>query len=256
MPRCIQSYWLGRVRYSAAHALQKALVEARTDGLVGDSLLLLEHPAVVTMGRGSKPEHVLLDAAQRAACGLELEETARGGDVTYHAPGQLVAYPILDLKPDRCDVRRYVRDLAEVMIRVARAHGIGAGTIHGQIGAWVDQESPEAWPGETSVVRPAKIGAIGVRISRWVTMHGFALNAAPDLAGFGAIVPCGIRDKPVTSLAALGASVGALEHVASLAEQAFAEVFDARVERCATPVGWPIDLTPAEESVGATSRGA
>ena len=242
MPRRIQSYWLGRVRYAVAHELQRELVEARMAGHVGDTLLLLEHERVVTLGRSAKREHVLLDDAERAACGIDLEETGRGGDVTYHAPGQLVAYPILDLKPDRCDVRRYVRDLAEVMIRIARTYGVESGTISGQIGAWVDSHSPRAWPGEAAVRRPAKIGAIGVRISRWVTMHGFALNVSTDLDGFSAIVPCGIADKPVASLSSLGVVTPPLIEVATLAESIFADVFGASVERASTPGGWPNEV--------------
>jgi lipoyl(octanoyl) transferase len=237
--RRVQSYWLGRVKYDAVHALQRELVDARQQGHVGDTLLLLEHEKVVTLGSGAKRANVLFDDAQLAASGIDLEDTGRGGDVTYHAPGQLVAYPIFDLKPDRCDVRRFVRDLAEVMIRVARAHGIGAGTMEKMIGAWADTRSPATWPGEPNAISPAKIGAIGVRISRWVTMHGFALNVSTDLSGFGAIVPCGIADKPVASLASLGADVPPLVEVAAEAERAFADVFDAAVERAAVPSGWP-----------------
>ena len=235
----MQSYWLGRVRYAAAHALQSRLLEARLAGHIGDTLLLLEHDPVLTMGRGAKPENVLLNDAERAACGLDYEETGRGGDVTYHGPGQLVAYPIFDLRPDRCDVRKYVRDLGEVMIRVARACGVDAGYGTGShVGVWVDLDRPLAWPGETAATRPAKVGAIGVRLSRWVTMHGFALNVSTDLSAYGAIVPCGIKDRGVTSLQALGARVGTLPEVAALAEKAFAEVFDANVERCTPPAGW------------------
>ncbi len=237
--RNVQAYWLGRVRYAAAHELQRELVSARLEGLVGDTLLLLEHEPVVTMGRGAKAEHVLVDEATRARIGLDYEETGRGGDVTYHGPGQLVAYPIFDLKPDRCDVRRYVRDLSEVMIRVCARFGISAGHMTKEIGTWIDLERPTAWPGEDRVERPAKIGAIGVRLSRWVTMHGFALNVATDLSGFSSIVPCGIRDKGVTSLTALGVTTPPLTEVAGLAEQAFADVFDARVEHAAVPHGWP-----------------
>jgi lipoyl(octanoyl) transferase len=158
--------------------------------------------------------------------------------VTYHAPGQLVAYPILDLKPDRCDVRRYVRDLAEVMIRVSATCGIGAGTVKEQIGAWVDRASPATWPGEEAAIDRAKVGAIGVRISRWVTMHGFALNVSTDLDGFGAIVPCGIADKPVTSIEALGGKALGLEEAAGIAERAFEEIFEATVERMTAPEAW------------------
>ena len=164
--RRIQSYWLGRVPYKPVHELQQELVEARQAGRVADTLLLLEHEPVITLGKGARAEHVLLDAATRAHRGIDLEETGRGGDVTYHAPGQLVAYPIFDLKPDRCDVRRFVGDLAEVMIRVGRKFGVDAGTIRAQIGAWVDLASPGAWPGEDAAVRPAKIGAIGTPRAR------------------------------------------------------------------------------------------
>jgi lipoyl(octanoyl) transferase len=249
--RTIQSYWLGRVRYAAVHELQRELVEARAAGHVGDVLLLLEHEPVVTLGRGAKAEHVLLDESARARIGLDLEETGRGGDVTYHGPGQLVAYPIFHLEPARQDVRRYVRDLAEIMIRVCGRFGIGAGRLEREIGAWVDLASPGVWPGEEAVAQPAKIGAIGVRLSRWITMHGFALNVTTDLAGFGAIVPCGIRDKGVTSLAALGARPPSLESIASLAESAFAELFDATVERAAVPEGWPRPAAPSRDAPAA-----
>ncbi len=239
--RSIDAYWLGRARYDAVHALQEELVQARVDGHVGDTLLLLEHEAVVTLGRSAKREHVLLTDAQRAERGVDLVETARGGDVTYHAPGQLVAYPILDLKPDRCDVRRYVRDLAEVMIRLAKDHGLvaGPGESAATIGAWIDLDAPDRWGGEAQAARPAKVGAIGVRLTHWVTMHGFALNVTTDLAGFSAIVPCGLRDKPVTSLAALGAKPRGVRDIATAAIGHFAAVFGAEITERAVPSGWP-----------------
>ncbi|GAC1352849.1 MAG: lipoyl(octanoyl) transferase LipB [Polyangiales bacterium] len=235
----IQSYFLGRARYAPVHELQRELFDARLHGRIGDTLLLLEHDPVITLGRGAKLENVRASASERADLGVDLEETGRGGDVTYHAPGQLVCYPILDLKPDRCDVRRYVRDLAEVMIRVSLHCGIGAGTLSAQIGAWVDLASPTAWPGEAQVSRPAKIGAIGVRLSRWITMHGFALNVSTDLKGFGVIVPCGIADKPVTSLSALGVVPPKLADLADITARIFGEVFDASIQPCAPPTGWP-----------------
>jgi lipoyl(octanoyl) transferase len=222
------------MRYAEAHALQERLVEARVRGDIGDTLLLLEHDPVITLGRGAALANVLADAAVRKELGVDFHETGRGGDVTYHAPGQLVAYPILDLKPDRCDVRRYVRDLAEVMIRIAKDHAVGAGTIDGdpkKIGVWVDLDSAHAWPEDAKDrgTQLAKIGAIGVRLSRWVTMHGFALNVSTNLAGFALIVPCGIAEHGVTSLEALGVRAGSVEEVARASLGHFASVLDAEV---------------------------
>jgi lipoyl(octanoyl) transferase len=178
---------LGLVRYHDALTLQQQLVEDRKAGRIGDQLLLLEHPPVITLGVRSRNDrsHVLQTPESLAAQGIELFETGRGGDVTYHGPGQLVGYPIVDLKPDRCDVHRYVRDLEEVLIRSVAPFGIEAGRIPGLTGIWVGAE---------------KLAAIGVRISRWVTSHGFALNVSTDLDHFSLIVPCGIPDKGVTSM--------------------------------------------------------
>lgn len=206
MRRAARAIWIGRRRYADVHAWQRQLLDARIAGDVGDTILLCEHDPVVTLGRGAKPANVLLGRDALAARGIDLEETGRGGDVTYHAPGQLVGYPILDLKPDRCDLRRYVRSLAEVMILLARDEGIEAGCVDGMIGAWVDAEEPDRWATAPWAGRLAKIGAIGVRVSRWVTMHGFALNVDIDLDGFRVIVPCGISDHPVASLAVLRAA--------------------------------------------------
>jgi lipoyl(octanoyl) transferase len=236
--RSVRAFWLGRAPYAAVHALQETLVLARVEGEIPDTLLLLEHDPVITLGRGAKAENVLFDADERREHGIDYEETGRGGDVTYHAPGQLVAYPIFDLKPDRCDVRRYVRDLGKVMIGIARDHGVAAGMIEGDaklIGVWADLDRPSVWNDDVTAetlgaLRIGKIGAIGVRLSRWVTMHGFALNASTDLAGYSSIVACGIKDRPVASLASLGAEVGSLERVATIAARHVGEVFDAGVE--------------------------
>lgn len=238
--------------YARAHTLQQALALSRTaegPSRFGDVLLLLEHDPVVTLGRGATFDHVLAGEEDLLARGVSLVETERGGDVTFHGPGQLVAYPIFDLKPDRCDVRRYVRDLAEIMIRLARDHGVHAGVIPGDsklIGVWVDETMPATWEEERAVAssrgetlanppRLAKIGAIGVRLTRWISMHGFAFNVTTDLNGFRLIVPCGLTSLGVTSLAALQnaqARQGRLPLVEEVARRSidhFAAVFDADV---------------------------
>ena len=187
MTRFLEVRRLGIVPYPEALALQRTLVEERQRGDIHDVLLLVEHPHVMTLGvRGDGGRaHILATSTQLTTRGIEVHETGRGGDITYHGPGQIVGYPIVDLKPDRCDVHRYVRDLEEVLIRTAGAYGITATRIDGLTGAWVGNE---------------KLAAIGVRISRWVTSHGFALNVATDLDCFNLIVPCGISDRGVTSL--------------------------------------------------------
>ncbi|HUG54777.1 MAG TPA: lipoyl(octanoyl) transferase LipB [Vicinamibacteria bacterium] len=176
---------LGRLPYAQGLDLQARLVADRQAGRVGDTLLLLDHDPVFTLGRNARSENVLVAPEALRARGFEVFETGRGGDVTYHGPGQVVGYPILDLSPDRCDVHRYVRDLEEVMIRACADYGIAAARVAGLTGAWVGAE---------------KVGAIGVRIARWVTSHGFALNVATDLSPFDLIVPCGVRGRGVTSL--------------------------------------------------------
>jgi lipoyl(octanoyl) transferase len=181
---------LGLTPYADALALQRELVEERRAGRIGDVLLLVEHPHVLTLGvRGDGGRsHILASTEMLARHAVDVHETGRGGDITYHGPGQLVGYPIIDLKPDRCDVHRYVRDLEEVLIRVAADYDIEAGRVPGLTGVWVGS---------------SKLAAIGVRIARWVTSHGFALNVTTDLEYFNLIVPCGIADRGVTSLAAL-----------------------------------------------------
>lgn len=228
--RTFTARWLGRVPYEPTHELQRTLLEARTRGDIGDTLLLLEHDPVITLGRGAHHENIAASPDLLEGEGVTIHETGRGGDVTYHGPGQLVAYPIFDLKPDRCDVRKYVRDLARVMAGLAAQFGVGAGENTKMIGAWVDLDAPfDPWPGAEQARRPAKIGAIGVRISRWVTMHGFAFNATTNLRHFDLIVPCGIKEHPVTSLADLGVSdVPGVEALAARAVTEFERVFEAR----------------------------
>jgi lipoyl(octanoyl) transferase len=211
---------LGIVPYADALALQRALVEERRANRVPDLLILLQHPPVITVGvRGDGGRsHIVAGADRLTALGIAVSETGRGGDVTYHGPGQIVGYPILDLRPDRCDVHRYVRDVEEVMIRTCLEYGVPAGRIAGLTGAWVG---------------PEKIGAIGVRISRWITSHGFAFNVSTDLGYFDLIVPCGIADRGVTSLQrVLGRSV----NVANVEESLichFAAVFGRTVTHLA-----------------------
>ena len=191
--------------------MQKALVEERRAGRVPNLLLLLQHPAVITLGvRGGSRSNITASDALLASRGIDVHDTGRGGDVTYHGPGHLVGYPILDLRPDRCDVHRYVRDLEEVMIRVCADYGVTADRIDGLSGAWVDSE---------------KIGAIGVRISRWITSHGFAFNVNTTLDDFQLIVPCGIADRGVTSLQKLTGRALSIEEVEGRITHRFAEVF-------------------------------
>jgi lipoyl(octanoyl) transferase len=229
--RSARAVWLGRRRYEPVHALQKRLVEARVAGRTGDLVVLTEHEPVITLGRGADPTNVLFSPEALAARGVDLVATGRGGDVTYHGPGQLVGYPILDLRPDRCDVRRYVRSLAEVMILVAREHHVEAGVVDGLIGAWVDAAAPAEWAGSAWARDLRKVGAIGVRISRWVTMHGFALNLSVDLDAFRLIVPCGIRDHGVTSIHALTGKRPAVRDVALGSAPLLCRALDLRIER-------------------------
>lgn len=240
---------LGIVPYAEALALQRALVEERKGGAIPDTLLLLQHPHVLTLGvKGDGGRGHILAAAERlAAMGVEVSETGRGGDVTYHGPGQLVAYPIIDLDPDRRDVHRYVRDLEEVMIRVCGAYGVAAGRIAGKSGAWVRVPSASAAaaaparpaapvPASAAPARPEpsgppppeKIGALGVRISRWITSHGIALNVWTDLEYFQLIVPCGIAEYGVTSLEReIGVQIP-MDEIEARFVQHFGDVFDRR----------------------------
>jgi lipoyl(octanoyl) transferase len=209
--RSIEVRYLGIQPYGEALALQRSLVEERRAGRIPDTLLLLEHPHVITLGVRGGRSHLLATPETLAARGVELHESGRGGDITYHGPGQLVGYPILDLKPDRCDIHRYVRNLEEVLIRTVSDYGINARRIAGFTGVWVGNE---------------KIAAIGVRVARWVTSHGFALNVTTDLDYFGLIVPCGLSDRGVTSIGQLrGRPVEAAEVIDRVTVH-FAKVFD------------------------------
>lgn len=213
---------LGTIPYADAVALQHRLVEQRKAGSIPDQLLLLEHPTVITLGVKVRTNrsHVLADERVLATRGVEVVESGRGGDVTFHGPGQLVGYPIIDLRPDRCDIHRYVRDLEEVLIRTAAVFGVTAARVPRLTGVWVGQD---------------KLAAIGVRIARWITSHGFALNVSTDLTYFDLIVPCGIRDRGVTSLQrVVGRTVGMVE-VETAVVDAFAAVFDRRPQSATLP---------------------
>jgi lipoyl(octanoyl) transferase len=214
---------LGVVPYDEALQLQRALVDERQRGQVDDLLLLVQHPHVLTLGvRGDGGRaHILASPDQLAARDVLVRETGRGGDITYHGPGQLVGYPIVDLKPDRCDVHRYVRDLEEVLIRTAADYGIAGQRVPGLTGVWVGRE---------------KLAAIGVRVARWVTSHGFALNVSTDLEYFSWIVPCGIPDRGVTSLErVLGRHVEASQVEQRLVAN-FCGVFDRTLSRETTSI--------------------
>jgi lipoyl(octanoyl) transferase len=207
--------------------LQERLRAERADGGGRDVVLLLEHTPVVTLGRGADDAHVLLGAEALRARGIDREKTNRGGDVTLHAPGQLVGYPIVDLRPDRCDVRKYVKDLAETMRQLAERHGVAGGEVPGKVGFWVDRENPGTWNGEEHAAELAKLGAIGVRISHWTTMHGFALNLTTEPDLFDVIVPCGIREYGVTSIRSLVGRSPELRTEAEAAHRILASVLDA-----------------------------
>jgi len=216
---------LGVIPYAEGLALQAALVQERRAGTIPDTLLLLQHNHVLTVGvKKDGRANILASPPQLDALGVEVFDTGRGGDVTYHGPGQIVGYPILDLNPDRRDVHRYVRDLEEVMIRVCGAYNVEAGRVQGLTGAWV-----------THAARgPEKIGAIGVRISRWITSHGFAFNVSTDLSFFDLIVPCGIADRGVTSLERATGQFLDLAEVAVRISEAMAAVFDRKARHLVT----------------------
>ena len=218
-PRPLEVLEPGTLPYAALLELQADLVSRRRAGEVPDTLILLEHPHVITLGSASDPAHVLLDEEERRRRGIELFEAGRGGDVTYHGPGQLVAYPILDLKPDRKDLHRYLRDLEEVRIPVAAAFGVTAARSGAGTGIWT---------------AGGKLAAIGVRVSSgWITSHGVALNVSAELAYFDTIVPCGIPDAGVTSMEReLGAAPDASAVRRSLVRR-FGETFGHSI-----PVGW------------------
>ena len=206
---------LGRIAYGPAWDLQRELVAQRKDGDIPDRLLLLEHPHVVSMGRNAKEQNVLFPREFLEQKDIDYWETDRGGDVTYHGPGQIVGYPILDLKDWKRDVLAFVRALEQVMIDTVAEFGISAGRVKGASGIWVGD---------------AKLGAIGVHISRWVTSHGFALNVSTDLDYFGYIVPCGLT-KPVTSMQRLLVEVPQEAEIKQALVKNFGRVFQRELRK-------------------------
>jgi lipoyl(octanoyl) transferase len=208
---------LGLVPYAEAYDFQLKLVQSRKAGVIPDVLLLCEHPHVITLGRNGRREHLLASVNLLAQMNVEFHLSDRGGDITYHGPGQIVGYPILDLTEHKRDVRWYVEQLEEVMIGATGEFGLSAKRVEGQHGVWLDSRT--SGPEE-------KLGALGVHLSRWVTSHGFAYNVSTDLRYFDLIVPCGIAGKRATSLErVLGRQVNAEEAVRRLIAH-FGEVFD------------------------------
>lgn len=211
---------LGLIRYAEAWDMQRQLVAARKADAIPDVLLLCQHPHVITLGRNGKREHLLATEHLLRQTGVEFHETDRGGDITYHGPGQLVGYPILNLSGIRKDVVWYVRQLEEAMIRASADFGVSAGRRAGRTGIWVDSAAGEE-----------KLAAIGVHISRWVTSHGFAYNVATDLRYFDLIVPCGIAGKRATSLEKLLNRAVAVEEIAPRIAAHMAGVFGLNLRR-------------------------
>ena len=207
--------WLGKIEYRQALDLQLGVAAARAAGAATDTLLLLEHPATYTLGRRAKKEHLLVSQETLAHQGVAVHRVDRGGDVTFHGPGQLVGYPILDLNDRHRNIIRYVRDLEETMIRALTSFGVSAGRMSGLPGVWVGDR---------------KIGAVGVRVNaRGITCHGFALNVTTELEYFERIVPCGIRNKQVTTLALLLNRAVELVQVAQVVSKSFGQVFRAEM---------------------------
>jgi len=208
--RTLLSVWLGRVPYRPAFELQQIVAQLRAEEKLSDTLLLLEHEHVYTLGRRAPEEEILLDTAALVERGIDVERTDRGGRVTYHGPGQLVGYPIVRLAT--ADLLGYVRSLERAMIAVAADFGVEAGTMEGLTGLWAGDR---------------KLGAIGIHVSRGITTHGFALNVDPDLSMFNGIVPCGIVDRGVTSLAKITGRTVAMEDVVRSATRRVGEALGA-----------------------------
>lgn len=213
----LQVEWLGRMEYRAAWELQRERAARRLAGEIPDTLLLLEHPPTITLGRGAHAEHLIAEPEELARLGVAVVESDRGGDVTYHGPGQLVGYPILNLNepPHQPDLHLYLRKLEACLIAALADFGVAAGRFSGYTGVWTGLDTPA----------PTKIAAIGIKASRWITLHGFALNIDPDLSRFDLIVPCGIHDYGVASLRRLLEREISLEEILPVVTAAFRNEF-------------------------------
>lgn len=222
----LRADWLGRIDYRDGHALQRQLVADRADGLIGDRLLLLEHPPVLTLGRHSDPGHILATPQDLDRRGMAVERVERGGEVTYHGPGQLVAYPIIALGERRLLLRPLVRALETALSATCAAHGVDAGRREGHPGCWCDPDGPA----------PRKIGALGLRVERGVSFHGIALNVTVDLADFDLIDACGMPGVTSTSIAResgegdVAPSTASVERAGWIFAQAFADAIDAPLD--------------------------
>lgn len=223
----LEACWLGRIDYREAHALQKRLVEERASGDIGDQLLLLEHPAVLTLGKNSDPAHILATDDELVARGIAVEHIERGGEVTYHGPGQLVAYPIVRLHERGLLLRPFVRALERALVETCRSLGVEAERRDGHPGCWCDVDDPS----------PRKIGALGLRVERGVTYHGIALNVTVDLDDFALIDACGMPGVESTSIARElgrldeGPSTASVERAAWIFATAFADAMGAPLLR-------------------------
>lgn len=226
-PASLHVRWLGRIDYAEAHALQKRLMDERASGAIDDQLLLLEHPAVLTLGRQSDPSHILASEAELAARGIQVQRVERGGEVTYHGPGQLVAYPIIRLHERGLLLRPFVRALEHALAQTCAAHGVSAGRRDGHPGCWCDPDG----------AAPRKIGALGLRIERGVSYHGIALNVTAEMRDFELIDPCGMPGVRSTSIAVeLGVpttspSTASVERAAWIFAEAFAAAIEAPLVR-------------------------
>jgi len=265
MGTCLQID-LGQIGYAEAYALQKRMVTARKAEAIEDVLLVCQHPHVITQGRNGKREHLLAGEQVLRQKGLEFYETSRGGDVTYHGPGQIVGYPIVNLGAIRRDVVWYVRMLEEVMIRASNDFGVAAVREAGKTGVWTEPRfelTPSAPVAERSESgdRTEKIGAIGIHLSRWVTSHGFAYNVSTDLRFFDLIVPCGIAGRKATSLEKLlGRPVDSKEVAVRLAKH-FGDVFQLTMQQASREELFKTlelseQLSAAEDRTGAPPHGA